>query len=62
MLGSVQDAEDALQSTTISCNRITVSGTIRCAGAFENVIVAILGVERSRLMVLGRVIVRSFLW
>src|SRR3982074_1359400 len=28
----------SLRSTTISCNRITVSGTIRFAGAFENVI------------------------
>ncbi len=42
----------SLRSTTISCNRITVSGTIRFAGAFENVIVAILGVGRSTLMVL----------
>ena len=51
-----------LRSTTIACNRITVSGTIRFAGAFEKVIVAILGVGRSRLMVLDWVIVRSFLW
>jgi hypothetical protein len=51
----------SMRSTTISCNRMTVSGTIRFAGGFENVIVAILGVGRSREMVLGWVIVRSFL-
>ena len=37
-------------------------GEIRFAGGFAKVILAIFGVGRSRLMVLGWVIVRSVLW
>ena len=40
-------------STTSSCSRVTVWPTTRFTGGFENVIVAILGVGRSRLIVLG---------
>ena len=42
----------SVRSATISCNRITVSATTRLTGAFVNVMVAICGVGRSRVMVL----------
>ena len=49
----------SLSSLTTSCSRETVSGTIKFTGGFENVILQILGVGRSRLIVLVCVILRS---